>query len=373
MRQTALILAVVAAVFLSVTPAFPQHTLAAKFDTTKPQTLKGTVTQIDWSNPYVHILMKVPGTPRPTLWAVELDSAILLSKNGWSADSLPLGETITVQGFLGRDNNDSRKQISGNSVTTSSGKKLFSGTSGTLPPRKVASGPVPRWPSGKPRLGPAPGETGYWGNPSRTSLLQDGAKVDMDAYGLLKNISDVDKVAPMQKWARDLYEYRQRNFLKDDPMYLACKPPGGPRQFEQIYGFQFVENPDFNRILVLLGGGNRNRRVIYTDGRKQEGQINGDADNPLYYGRAVSHWEGDTMVVDIKGFNEKFWFDNGGLPHTEQLHLIEKFTRTDMKTMKYEVMIDDPGAYTKQWTSSWTFEWIPGEETPYFLCQDNRP
>ena len=78
-------------------------------------------------------------------------------------------------------------------------------------------------------------------------------------------------------------------------------------------------------------------------------------------------------VVDLKGFNEKFWFDNGGLPHTEQLHLIEKFTRTDMKTMKYEVTIDDPGAYTKPWTSSWTLEWIPGQETPYFLCQDNRP
>jgi hypothetical protein len=370
MRQTALILAVVLAIFLSVMPAFPQHTLAAKFDTTKSQTLKGTVTQVDWSNPYVHILMKVPGTPRPALWAVELDSAIVLSKNGWTADALPLGETITVQGFTSRDGT---KQISGNSVTTSNGKKLFSGTNGTLPSRKVASGPVPRWPNGKPRLGPTPGETGYWGNPSRTSLLQDGAKVDMDAYGLLKNISDVDKVAPMQKWARDLYELRQRNFLKDDPMYLACKPPGGPRQFEQVYGFQFVENPDFNRILVLLGGGNRNRRVIYTDGRKQEGQINGDADNPLYYGRAVAKWEGDTMVVDVKGFNEKFWFDNGGLPHTDQLHMIEKFTRTDMKTMKYEVTIDDPGAYTKQWTSSWTFEWIPGEETPYFLCQDNRP
>jgi len=199
------------------------------------------------------------------------------------------------------------------------------------------------------------------------------AFLPMDAYGLLKNISDVDKVAPMQKWARDLYELRQRNFLKDDPMYLACKPPGGPRQFEQIYGLQFVENPDFNRILVLLGGGNRNRRVIYTDGREQIGQINGDADNPLYYGRAVAHWEGDTMVVDIKGFNEKFWMDNGGLPHTEKLHLIERFTRTDMKTMKYEVTIDDPGTYTRTWKSSWTLEWIPGEETPYFLCQDNRP
>ena len=195
----------------------------------------------------------------------------------------------------------------------------------------------------------------------------------MDAYGLLKNIVDVDKVAPMQKWARDLYELRQRNFLKDDPMYLFCKPPGGPRQYEQAYGFQFVEDPDFSRIWVLLASGNRNRREIWTDGRKQEGQINGDADNPLYYGRAVGHWEGDTLAVDVKGFNEKFWFDNGGLPHTEQLHLMEKFTRTDMKTMKYEVTIDDPGAYTKQWTSSWTLEWIPGQETPYFLCQDNRP
>jgi len=83
--------------------------------------------------------------------------------------------------------------------------------------------------------------------------------------------------------------------------------------------------------------------------------------------------EGDTMVVDTKGFNEKFWFDNGGLPHTEQLHLIERFTRADMKTMRYEVTVDDPGAYTRQWKSSWTLEWIPGEELPYFLCQDNRP
>ena len=355
----------------AVTSVSGQHTLAAKFDLTKQLSLKGTVTQIDWSNPYVHIIMKVPGNPRPVIWAVELESAILLTKNGWKEADLLLGESITVQGFAARDGS---KQISGNSVVSASnGKKVYSGTNGTLPAHAVASGPVPRWTSGQPRLGPPAGQTGYWGNPSRTSLLQDGAKVEIDAYGLLKSIADADKVAPMQKWARDLYEYRQRNSLKDDPMYLACKPPGGPRQFEQIYGFQFVENPDFNRIFVLLGGGNRNRRVIYTDGRPQVGQINGDADNPLYYGRSVSHWEGDTLSVDTKGFNEKFWFDNGGLPHTEQLHLIEKFTRTDMKTMKYQVTIDDPGAYTKTWTSNWTFEWIPGEETPYFLCQDNRP
>jgi hypothetical protein len=53
--------------------------------------------------------------------------------------------------------------------------------------------------------------------------------------------------------------------------------------------------------------------------------------------------------------------------------LTERFTRVDMATMRYEVTIDDPGAYTRPWKSSWTLSWVPGEETPYFLCQDNRP
>ena len=371
MKQIAFTLGIGIVLLVGPASSPAQHTLAAKFDLNKPLTLRGTVTQIDWANPYVHILMKVAAGARPVIWAVELDSAITLVKNGWAPTSLPLGELISVQGFAARDGS---KQIFGNTVQiVNGGKRIYNGTNGTVPPRRIASGPAPRWPSGQPRLGPPPGETGYWGNPSRTYLAQDGANVQMDPYGLLKNIADVDKVAPFQRWARDLYEYRQRNFLKDDPMFLFCKPPGGPRQFQQIYGFQMVENPEFSRIFVLLGGGNRNRRVIYTDGRPQVGQINGDADNPLYYGRAAARWEGDTMVVDLKGFNEKLWFDNGGLPHTEQLHLIERFTRTDMKTMKYEVTIDDPGAYTKPWTSSWTLEWIPGEELPYFLCQDNRP
>jgi putative tricarboxylic transport membrane protein len=67
----------------------------------------------------------------------------------------------------------------------------------------------------------------------------------MDRYGLLNNIADAAKVAPMQPWALSLYRERQRAFLQYDPMLLGCKPPGGPRQFQQPYGFQFVEQPDF--------------------------------------------------------------------------------------------------------------------------------
>jgi hypothetical protein len=333
--------------------------------------LTGTVTQIDWANPYVHVLMKVAGQPLPALWAVEVAGPIILANNGWSESSLTPGEVIRVEGFAARDGSN---QISGRSVVmTRTGTPVYVGTNGTPRLRPVASGPTPRWPDGRPRLGPPSGQTGYWGYPSRGYLLEDGVKVQMDAYGLLSNVADAPKIAPMQPWALGVYRMRQSAFLQRDPMLLYCKPPGGPRQFQQLYGFQFVEQPEFKRVFVLLGGGNRNRRTIYTDGRKHVGQIQGNDDNPLFYGHGVARWEGDTFVVDMRGFNEEFWFDNGGLPHTEQLQMTERFTRVDMGTLRYEVTINDPGTYTRPWTSTWNLSWVPGDELPQFYCQDNRP
>ena len=371
MRQLVVSATACLAMLCAATSSPAQHTLAAKFDLTKPLTLTGTVTQIDWANPYVHVLMKVAGQPLPVLWAVEVDGPILLTNNGWSESSLAVGEVIRVEGFAARDGS---KQVSGRSVVvTRTNRPVYVGVNGTPRPRPVASGPTPRWPDGHPRLGPPPGQTGYWGFPTRGYLLEDGVNVQLDAYGLLSNIADAPRVAPLQPWALGIYRMRQSSFLQRDPMFMYCKPPGGPRQFQQLYGFQFVEQPEFKRTFVLLGGGNRNRRTIYMDGRKHVGQVGGNDDNPLFYGHGVGAWEGDTFVVDMRGFNEEFWFDNGGLPHTEQLHLMERFTRTDMGTMRYEVTVDDPGAYTRSWKSTWNLKWVPGEETPYFLCQDNRP
>jgi len=75
--------------------------------------------------------------------------------------------------------------------------------------------------------------------------------------------------------------------------------------------------------------------------------------------------------VDAVGFNEKFWFANGGLPHTEALHLTEKFSRPDLATLKYEVTVDDPRAYTKPWTGGWTIPWVPNEEIQEYFCEEN--
>src|SRR5262245_60696932 len=125
MRHKAFILTC-AALLLALTSVLAQHTPGAKFDLAKSVTLKGVVTQIDWSNPYSHVLVKVADGSRPALWAVELDGSIALERNGWSAEALPIGDTVTVQGFPSRATGS--KQVLANSITTSSGKKVFSGT-----------------------------------------------------------------------------------------------------------------------------------------------------------------------------------------------------------------------------------------------------
>ena len=91
----------------------------------------------------------------------------------------------------------------------------------------------------------------------------------------------------------------------------------------------------------------------------------------LYYGRNVATWEGDTLVVESEGYNEKFWL-TGGLPHTSEMKVTERLTRTDFNTMSVEVTIDDPGAYTRPWGMSWNLVWKEGEDPPEYFCQDNR-
>ena len=365
------LLGIAVALFLVIAPVSAHHHPAAKFDPAKAITLKGTVSKIDWLNPHVHIFMEVQEGNSFTNWAVELESTVELRRSGWTRDTLKVGDAITAQGTTARDGSS---QIWGNSVVVAStGKTVFTVTP-AQPPRDQAAGPTPRWPEGQPRLGPPLGQKmGYWGFPSSTTLVQTGANIQADAYGMLRNIADIDKVAPFQRWARDLYELRQRNFGKDDPMFLTCKPQSGPRTFQRPHGVQFLEEREHKRIRVMPGDGNQNWRFIYLDGRPQTGDLAGNADAPLYFAHASGKWEGDTLVVDTKGFNDRFWFSNGGLPHTEQLHLIERFTRTDLNTLKYEVTIDDPGAYTKTWSSSWTLKWVPNEELPVYYCQDNRP
>src|ERR1700730_17442566 len=84
---------------LSFAPGMPHHEILAKFDDTKPLTLKGIVTLVDWANPHVHVFMNVSGGKELVNWAVELESPIDLGKSGWTVDTLQPGDAITVQGI----------------------------------------------------------------------------------------------------------------------------------------------------------------------------------------------------------------------------------------------------------------------------------
>jgi hypothetical protein len=369
-RARLAVLAIGAALLAAATTT-AHHSILAKFDDTKPATLDGRVTLVDWTNPHAHVFMNVRDAKGQILnWAVELESPIDLKQNGWSPDTLRPGDAITVRGISAR--NGSRQVWARSVVVTATGREVFKVTR-TPPAAPLSPRPVPKFADGTPRLGAMPGASGYWAYPSATALVEDGVTVAMDPYGQLKNIGDASKVAPMQPWALALYQDRQRRFLQDDPTYINCKPPGGPRQFEQPFGVQFAEDRERQRIFTLIGGGNHNYRILYLDGRSQKGQVGGDDDNPLYYGRAVGKWEGGTLVVNTAGFNEDFWFTNGGLPHTDRLQLTERFTRTDFDTLKYEVTVNDPAAYTREWKATWTLRWVGGEELPVYFCQDNRP
>jgi hypothetical protein len=337
----------------------------AKFDAASDMKLTGIVTLVDWKNPRAHVFVNVTDGSQVVNWAVELESPLVLTGSGWKETTVKAGDKVEVQGIRAR--NGSRQLWSKNLKVA--GKEVFT-VKDLKPAMPATSAAAPRNADGKPSLGEA---DGYWGFPSGHGLVEDGVKVTMDRYGQLAQLTDAAKVAPMQPWALALYQSRQQRSLQDDPMFINCKPPGGPRQFQADLGFKFVEDKVNQRVFVLMGSGNHNYRIIYLDGRAQKGSVTGDDDNPLYFGRSAGKWEGDTLVVNSIGFNEDFWFTNGGLPHTSNLVLTERFTRTNMDSLKYEVTVDDSGAYTRPWTASWTLQRVPGQEVPIHFCQDNRP
>ena len=355
---------------LAIGPLLAHHSLTAAYDDKKPTTVKGMVFKFEWTNPHVQIYVDSPASlGQVTRWQIEFDDTLGLTKAGWEPGSVKQGDLITAEGVLARDGS---KQIFGKTVTLPGGKKLAAAARdlSALPLRTTFNGPpAPKWPNGHVRLGTPPGQKGYWADASPGGLYESSAgNLRMNREGLLANLSDSAKVAPFQPWAKALYEYRQRSQFKEDPMAF-CLPPGGPRQFQDRLGLQIVEQPDRNRIFIMSGGANRNWRLIYTDGRPLPVI---EEVTPTYYGYSVGQWEGDTLVTRTLAFAERFWFSNGGLPHTENLKLTERISRPDLNTLKYEVTVDDAGAYTRPWTGGMTLGWVGGQDLQEYFCDDNN-
>jgi len=228
------------------------------------------------------------------------------------------------------------------------------------------SKPTPHWPDGRVNLSQTPDTKGFWN-------VTGGSPIGTGGSGLPTNLSLED--VPFQDWARALYEYRRSRGGLDDP-HSRCQPAGGMRFFTVPNGMEFIDQPELHRVFIIDGENRDWRRIAMEPGRKHPPE---DQLNPSYFGDSIGWWEGETLVVDTVGFNEKFWFIRGGLPHTRYMHLIERFTRTDFDTLKYEVTIDDKGVYTRPWSGGWTIKWqytnydgSPGGEIHEYFCIDNE-
>jgi hypothetical protein len=115
----------------------------------------------------------------------------------------------------------------------------------------------------------------------------------------------------------------------------------------------------------LFEGNIHSYRQIFLDGREHP-----EDPNPTWYGHSIGTFEGDTLVVDSVGFNDRFWFDFAGHPHTEQLHTIERYRRPDSDTLEYEVTIDDPGAYTRPFTLYGRHTAATDTELMEYICSE---
>src|SRR5262245_47626300 len=233
--------------------------------------------------------------------------------------------------------------------------------------------PAPRFPDGQINLGQVPGEPlGLWeAGPTNIPLARPDTATDFGLFAAdAREPADPFMAAkpklsqiPFQPWARALFDYRVQ--IRNEP-YVRCKPSSGARQVATAYGTQFVDDREQKRFYIFETGGAHSFRTVYMDGRPHPANL-----TPSSRGHSIGHWEGDTLVIDTVGFSERVWIDNLGMPTTEQLHMIEKFTRTDFNTIKYEVTVDDPGAYTAPWNSGFYLRFTPGESFE-FVCQDNN-
>jgi hypothetical protein len=169
---------------------------------------------------------------------------------------------------------------------------------------------------------------------------------------------------PYQAWTRGVAADRRINELEP---HTRCKASGFQRQFLTPYGAEIVEVPEIQRVFIFDIGGPHTFRTIYTDGRSHPKNL-----QPSYYGHSIGWWDGDTLVVDTVGYNEGFWIDRGAAPHTEALHTVEKFTRTEFAAMRYELTVDDPGAYTKPWGGTMNLRLEAGTELFEYVCQQQN-
>jgi hypothetical protein len=200
--------------------------------------------------------------------------------------------------------------------------------------------PAPLGPDGKPDL------SGLW---TRTSTQVSTAFTPVDS-------SSVDAVV-RQRAENFGQESMKATCLPEGPAYLYAR---GPDLNWAMY--KLIQTPS----LIVILHPDLTYRQIYMDGRTLEADA-----NPNWMGYSVGRWEGDTLVVESAGFNDRTWLD-GGYPHSEKLHAIERYRRTDFGHITVDVELRDPQLYTKPWKATIEAQLAADTELLEYVCNGEK-
>ena len=204
-----------------------------------------------------------------------------------------------------------------------------------------------------------PDMSGYW-----LGSFFVGLQNIETAKGVIVDPADL-KIPYRPEWRAKATDIRT-NRMFDEPE-LHCFMSGVPHQMYVQFGFQIIQGP---RQVVMAWDYLNAFRIIPTDGRPHI-----PPSIKLFQGDSVGRWEGNTLVVDTTNQNDRTWLDTAGNIHSDEIHVVERFTLATPNTIRYEATIEDPQAYTGPWKVAETFRRIakPDYEQYEFACiEGNR-
>src|SRR5688572_423017 len=218
---------------------------------------------------------------------------------------------------------------------------------------------IPRTPDGKPNLA-APAPRTPDGRPDLSGLW---TKIS-PKYS--RNIAADLKPEEIQPWARALVEQRREDLGKEY-MNVRCVPLGpGYATAADSTGAEMIKIVQTPGLILILNP-DLTYRQIFLDGRALESDP-----NPSWMGYSVGRWDGDTLVVESFGFNDRTWLDHDGHPHTEGLRMTERYRRRDFGHLELEVTFSDPAAYTRPWTVAVRAELAADTELIEWVCNESN-
>jgi hypothetical protein len=212
---------------------------------------------------------------------------------------------------------------------------------------------LPRHPDGKVNMSaPAPRTTE--GRPDLT-----GVWTSAGGQGELGGLSTLRvEAADMKPWAVEVQRQRAQSYFKDRPDF-QCRP-SGPEAEASEREKRILQTP----AMIAVLNANQTYRQIFLDGRQLEPDP-----APMWQGFSVGRWEGDTLVVESNGFNDRTWLNNVGLPHTEKLRVTERYTRPTVGRLDVQVTFTDPDAYNRPLTYSSSMRLVADSEMLEAVCE----